>query len=80
VSERNVVPTGGAHLSTDTGTRGGRRLAGPSGPKGRGGRRVRTAFPFSFILNFLIYFPFVFSFGFIFKDAPNSNSSNMCIK
>jgi hypothetical protein len=56
-SERDAAPTGGAHLSADAGARGGRRLAGPSGPKRPRKEGVQAAFPFSFILNFLNIVP-----------------------
>jgi hypothetical protein len=52
-----VAPTSGAHLSA----RGARGRSDPDGPKGREGEGAGLLYPFSFILNFLIPFPFVFS-------------------
>jgi hypothetical protein len=51
------------------------------GRKAEEGGRLGS-FPISFIPEFLILFPFIFSFESKLKHAPNSNSnnSNMCIK
>jgi hypothetical protein len=60
--EGELPLTGGAHLSDGAGARA-RGLAGPT-------RLVWAAFSFSFSLNFLIPFPFLFLEGF---SNPNSN-------
>jgi hypothetical protein len=57
-SERGATPTGGAHLSEDAGACG--RLASWAERPRRGG--LRASYPFSFIPEFLILFPFVFFF------------------